>query len=391
MTARVVVVDRELQHRSVGTIDQDGDRLLEVNAGKLRDEHTLGTGRLLDDTLDLTEERTGQIHNRFHDRVEDGLCRAGDGQAILDGHDVGRLRQVGPLIRLRIAGQPQVHADIDAVRLGHVFDDGADLLHPHRAGHHHAGVLENVGAHDVDRRLEGVEPSFVLLQQGAEPRAHVGVERHHLVDELPDTRLESERLLGDHRLDAADDGADEHRVRDRLRGKGKPPRREHVDVREDVVDAQAVGRERPLALLELVLRVVDEPGPAHRPDLDRDADEFLAALTQARDIHVRRARPVGREPVATLEHEIACGRLVARDVGGQLDVVAHGTDSTPELVIDADHDVGLLVRLDLGELVRGVGPFLGRAGSQLVVQYLDRLGNGRRCGSSHQRLLGVTT
>jgi hypothetical protein len=48
-------------------------------------------------------------------------------------HDGGKVYQKA--LAAGVAGQPQVHADIDAVRLGHVLDDGADLLHADRAGH----------------------------------------------------------------------------------------------------------------------------------------------------------------------------------------------------------------------------------------------------------------
>ncbi len=284
MAARVVVVDVELEHRGVGSVDQHRDRFLEVHAGQTGDEHTLSAGRLLDDTLDLAEERTTKVDNGFQDRIGDRLSRPGGREAVFDGDDVGGVGQVGPLVGLRVAGLPQVHAHVHAVRLGHVLDDRADLLHAHRAGHHHGGVLEDVGAHHVDRGLQrGQERldalAFVLqcLQQRPEPCPHVGVEGAGLVDELPDPRLQPHRLLGDHRLQATDDGADEHGVRDRLGLDGQPPRRQDVDVVQDVEDAKAIGGEGAFPALVGVLGVVDEPGPPHRPDLDGDTDQLFAA------------------------------------------------------------------------------------------------------------------
>ena len=42
------MVDVELEQRVVRAVDQDRDRLLEIDAGELRDEHTLSARSLLD-------------------------------------------------------------------------------------------------------------------------------------------------------------------------------------------------------------------------------------------------------------------------------------------------------------------------------------------------------
>lgn len=325
---------------------QVGVRLLEIDTDRRGVEHPVHAGHLLHDRLEDSTQGSAEVDDRLDDRIGDSLGRAGDLLAVGRREHVRGLIQRDPLVGLRIAGAPQVHAGVDAVGPRHVLDDGAAGFHANGLGAHRRCVQERVGALDIRRgaqhpaeRLQGQLVALKRLQDGSEPRPNVAVERKPVVDELQPARLDPNRALGHHVLDAGLQGPNEDRMRERLSLDGRPPRRPYHVIVQQVPNAACFNGSRPCTVFIHPVVLFHVEVAAFARGLQLNADHRVAAVHEQLDERtVAGVLELGRRAVvagfgARAFHQVAAKR-------------AHGR---PHLVADGEPKVCVYLRLLLGQ------------------------------------------
>ncbi|QBJ00844.1 hypothetical protein Henu3_gp70 [Mycobacterium phage Henu3 PeY-2017] len=352
-TLRRVVSDRARINAGVLTRlrrHKVGVRLLKIHTHRGRIKHAIHAGNLLDDRFENVPQRPAQVNRGAQHRIQHRFRRASDLRPVHRGKHIRRLVQVRPPVRLRITRKPQIHARIHTIRLGHVFDDGLNCFHPHRAGHHRRRVQQRIGARHIHRgsqhageRLHRQPVTRQRLQHSAEPRPDIRIQRQAVVDELQPPGLQPQSAFCDHVLHDGLQRPHEHRVRERLRLNRKPPRRPNHVVVEDVADTAQFSGAGPCAvtvLVGVVLRV--ERIPQTR-GLDGHTDHRLFAVHEQRD---ERAVPFEDDPAGF--------NIVARVSTRRLDQIAtNRAHRLPKLVAHREPERRVYLRFAFRQRPRG--------------------------------------
>lgn len=312
----------------------------EIDAQPRRDIQALGrvlAVRIQQRRKSIPEQRTLYIDNQTQRRIQDALRRAFDLRAVPNRHHIGGYLEVRPLVRLRITRPPQMHPNIHTVGRGDLRDDLPDRLHPNGLHIDLRAIPQQTRTDNVERRFQDrrrLTITLQTLQHGTEVGPHVRVAGQEVVDELPHSRLDTQRLLGRHRLDRRANRGRVDRVRERLRLNRQVPRRPDDQVVQDVVDADELEHMRPHTIRAQLLPVpLDVERLRDTRCLDGDSDHRL------------RARPEQRhQMVIALQRQRRLRGKVSRDRVRQLNEVADPVDLAPQVVARGDDVVGVVGR-----------------------------------------------